>query len=87
MQDRPPRSRTIAAGIEPQVTAQLAAEDPKVRALAISVLAKIDGGKPEADAAIAKALADSGATRSGRRRCSRIAVLAAPPRAALRPSW
>ena len=49
----------IAAAIEPKVTAQLASDDPKVRALAVSVLAKLDGGKVHtADAAIAKALAD-----------------------------
>jgi HEAT repeat protein len=49
--------QTIASGIEPQVTAQLTSDDPKVRALAISVLAKI--GSPKADAAIGKALADT----------------------------
>jgi len=46
---------TIAAGIEPQVVPHLTAEDPKVRALAISVLAKING---KAEGPIAKALAD-----------------------------
>ncbi len=40
------------------MTAQLAADDPKVRALAVSVLAKMDGKLSHADAAIAKALAD-----------------------------
>jgi len=49
----------IAAGIEPHVVPQLASEDPKVRALALSVLAKIDGKDHQADAAIDKALADS----------------------------
>jgi tetratricopeptide (TPR) repeat protein/HEAT repeat protein len=49
---------TIATGIEPQVAAQLTSDDPKVRALAISVLAKIDGKDHKADAAIEKALAD-----------------------------
>ncbi|HET9620327.1 MAG TPA: HEAT repeat domain-containing protein, partial [Kofleriaceae bacterium] len=50
---------TIAAAIEPKVTAQLTSDDPKVRALAVSVLAKLDGGKVHgADAAIGKALAD-----------------------------
>jgi len=49
---------TIAAGIEPQVMTQLAADDPKVRALAVSVLAKIDGKTHQADTAIVKALAD-----------------------------
>jgi tetratricopeptide (TPR) repeat protein len=51
--------RTIAAAIEPRIAAQLTSDDPKVRALAISVLAKLDGGKVHsADAAIAKALTD-----------------------------
>ena len=50
---------TIAQAIEPQVNQQLASEDPKVRALAVSVIAKIDGGKiKKADAAISKALTD-----------------------------
>jgi tetratricopeptide (TPR) repeat protein len=49
---------TISDAIAPAVTNHLAAEDPKVRALAVSVLAKLDGGKRRADAAITKALAD-----------------------------
>src|SRR3569623_1420174 len=49
----------IAAGIEPHVVPQLASEDPKVRALALSVLAKIDGKDHHAAAAIDKALAAS----------------------------
>lgn len=48
--------QTIANGIEPQVTAQLASDDPKVRALAVSVLSKI--GSAKSDGAIGKALAD-----------------------------
>jgi tetratricopeptide (TPR) repeat protein/HEAT repeat protein len=49
----------IAEKIEPLVRAQLASDDPKVRALAVSVLAKIDGGKlTSGEAAIAKALTD-----------------------------
>ncbi len=49
----------IGQAIEPQVIAQLTAEDPKVRALAISVIAKLDNGKgTKADAAITKALSD-----------------------------
>ncbi|HEU4614021.1 MAG TPA: HEAT repeat domain-containing protein, partial [Kofleriaceae bacterium] len=49
----------IAAAIEPQVAAQLTSEDPKVRALAVSVLAKLDGGKTHrAESAIGKALTD-----------------------------
>lgn len=51
---------TIGQSIAPQVAAQLTSEDPKVRALAVSVIAKLDTGKTgRADAAITKALADS----------------------------
>jgi cellulose synthase operon protein C len=51
--------QSIAQAIEAQVTAQLTSEDPKVRALAVSVTAKLDTGKAgKADAAISKALAD-----------------------------
>ena len=50
---------SIATAIEPQITAQLKSDDPKVRALAISVLAKIDGKQKKADAMILKALGDS----------------------------
>ncbi len=51
---------SIAAAIEAQVTAQLTSEDPKVRALAVSVTAKLDSGKdPKADTAITKAMADT----------------------------
>jgi HEAT repeat protein/Tfp pilus assembly protein PilF len=50
---------SIGAAIAADVKTQLASDDPKVRALAVSVLAKLDGGKVTgADAAIAKALAD-----------------------------
>ncbi len=50
---------TIAAAIVPAITVQLRSEDPKVRALAISVRAKLDGPKlTGADLAIATALAD-----------------------------
>ena len=51
----------IADAIAPQVTAQLASDDPKVRALAVSVIAKLEStGKPRgADAAIKKAMLDS----------------------------
>jgi len=49
----------IGEAIAPAITSQLASEDPKVRALAVSVLAKLDGGKVRgADAAIARALTD-----------------------------
>nr|MBA3452668.1 HEAT repeat domain-containing protein [Deltaproteobacteria bacterium] len=50
---------SIAASIAPAIAALSASEDPKVRALVVSVLAKLDGGKVKlADAAIAKGLAD-----------------------------
>jgi tetratricopeptide (TPR) repeat protein len=50
---------SIAQAIEPQVSAQLTSEDPKVRALAVSVTAKSDSAKSKtADAAITKALTD-----------------------------
>ncbi|HEU4726426.1 MAG TPA: HEAT repeat domain-containing protein [Kofleriaceae bacterium] len=53
---------TIAQAIEPRVSAQLTSDDPKVRALAISVLAKLDGGKLHgADSAITRALTDPAA--------------------------
>nr|HEX4317116.1 tetratricopeptide repeat protein [Kofleriaceae bacterium] len=51
----------IAAGIAPAVAAQLTSDDPKVRALALSVGAKLDSASAPAhdiDAAIAKALDD-----------------------------
>ncbi|HWO21305.1 MAG TPA: tetratricopeptide repeat protein [Kofleriaceae bacterium] len=49
----------IGEAIAPAIAAQLASNDPKVRALAVSVYAKLDGGKVQgADAAVAKALAD-----------------------------
>jgi cellulose synthase operon protein C len=75
---------TIAAVIEPAVSAQLTSDDPKVRALAVSVLAKLDGGKVRgADAAISKALADPADQVRGAA-MSAVAVLAsrrgsAPP--------
>jgi len=91
--------QTIAQAIETKVSAQLASDDPKVRALAVSVLAKIDGGKVHgAEAAVAKALGDPAAQVRGAA-MNAVAVLAArrasPPRplvaalvAALSsPSW
>jgi tetratricopeptide (TPR) repeat protein/HEAT repeat protein len=48
----------IAREIEPSVTAQLTSDDPKVRGLAVSVLAKLDTSAAAADAAIGKALGD-----------------------------
>ncbi|HEX7842687.1 MAG TPA: HEAT repeat domain-containing protein, partial [Kofleriaceae bacterium] len=50
---------TIGQAIEPGVTAQIASDDPKARALAVSVLAKLDTGKPAAGEAIARALGDT----------------------------
>lgn len=49
---------SIGQAIEPGVAAQVVSDDPKVRALAVSVLAKLDTGKPTGDAAIARALGD-----------------------------
>lgn len=52
----------IAQAIAPVIAAQLGSDDAKVRALAVSVYAKLDGGRATnlqgADAAIAKALGD-----------------------------
>jgi HEAT repeat protein len=68
---------TIASAIEPRLTAQLASEDPKVRALAVSVLAKVDGGNVRgAEAAIVKALGDPADQVRGAA-MNAIAVLAA----------
>ncbi len=49
---------TIAIAIAPSITASLTSDDPKVRALAVSVLAKIDGKIAGVDDAVAKGLAD-----------------------------
>jgi HEAT repeat protein len=68
---------TIAAAIEPKLTTQLTGDDPKVRALAVSVLAKIDGGKVHgADAAVARALGDPASQVRGAA-MNAVAVLAA----------
>jgi cellulose synthase operon protein C len=49
----------IGEAIASAIAAQLTSDDPKVRALAVSVYAKLDGGKVSgADAAVAKALTD-----------------------------
>jgi tetratricopeptide (TPR) repeat protein/HEAT repeat protein len=48
----------IAVAITPAIQTQLGSDDPKVRALAVSVIAKLDDGKGTAIAAITKALAD-----------------------------
>src|SRR6185436_243520 len=89
----------IGSAIEPSITAQLTSDDPKVRALAVSVLAKIDGGKVRgAEAAIAKALGDPADQVRGAA-MNAVAVLAtrrgaAPPalvtalvKALASPSW
>ncbi|HEU0032891.1 MAG TPA: tetratricopeptide repeat protein [Kofleriaceae bacterium] len=74
----------IGETIAPAITAQLTSDDPKVRALSVSVLAKLDGGKVTgADAAIGKALGDP-ADQVRASAMSAIAVLAqrrgkAPP--------
>jgi tetratricopeptide (TPR) repeat protein/HEAT repeat protein len=52
---------TIAKAIQPGVTAHLADDDPKVRALAVSVVAKLDTKAKPGDATVAKALADPAA--------------------------
>lgn len=50
---------SIAENIAPQLATQLGSDDPKVRALAVSVVAKADGGKlTAAEQAISKALND-----------------------------
>jgi cellulose synthase operon protein C len=77
----------IGEAIEPRIAAQLTSDDPKVRALAVSVIAKLDGGKLRgAEAAIAKALADPADQVRGAA-MNAIAVLAArrgaPPPALL----
>jgi HEAT repeat protein len=50
--------QTIAQAIEPKITAQLTSDDPKVRALAVSVLAKLDGGAVRGAEAVIRALGD-----------------------------
>lgn len=48
----------IAVAITPAIQSSLTSDDPKVRALAVSVMAKLDDGKGTAIAAITKALTD-----------------------------
>ena len=50
---------SIATAIEPQITAQLKSEDRKVRALAISVLAKLAGKDKKADGVILQVLSEA----------------------------
>jgi cellulose synthase operon protein C len=90
---------TIGAAIEPRVTAQLTSEDPKVRALAVSVLAKLDGGKVRgADAAITAAFSDPAdqvrgsamnavAVLAARRGGAPPAMVAALVKALASPGW
>ncbi len=70
----------IATAIAPAIQTQLASDDPKVRALAVSVMAKLDDGngpsKSSAVAAISKALADP-ADQVRASAMASIAVLAA----------
>jgi tetratricopeptide (TPR) repeat protein/HEAT repeat protein len=66
----------IGQAIAPAIQSQLASEDPKVRALAVSVIAKLDDGKGTAIAAISKALGDP-ADQVRAAGMSSIAVLAA----------
>ncbi|MEO7735683.1 MAG: HEAT repeat domain-containing protein, partial [Kofleriaceae bacterium] len=89
----------IGAAIGPGVTAQLASDDPKVRALAVSVLAKLDDGKGRgAEAAIAKALVDPAdqvrgaamnavAVLAARRGSAPPALVAALVKALASPGW
>jgi tetratricopeptide (TPR) repeat protein len=87
----------IGKAIEPAVTAQLTSDDPKVRALAVSVLAKLDTAG-QADAAIARALADPAeqvrgaamnavAVVSARRSAAPPALVGALVKALAGPSW
>jgi len=87
----------IGQAIEPAVSAQLTGEDPKVRALAVSVLAKLDTGAAS-DPAIARALADPAeqvrgaamnavAVVSARRSAAPPALVGALVKALAGPSW
>jgi tetratricopeptide (TPR) repeat protein len=88
----------IGQAIEPAVSAQLTTDDPKVRALAVSVLAKLDTGPPAVDAAITRALADPAeqvrgaamnavAVVTARRAAAPPALVAALVKALASPSW
>ena len=74
--------RTVGSAIAPKVATQLAADDPKVRALAASVLAKLEGNDAVTDAALEKALADP-ADQVRTAACNGVVVIArrrgAPP--------
>src|SRR5262249_38285220 len=87
----------IGQAIEPAITAQLTGDDPKVRALAVSVLAKLDTGAQAVDAAITRALGDPAeqvrgaamnavAVVSARRAAAPPALVAAPGKPLARPS-
>ena len=88
----------IGQAVEPAVSAQLTTDDPKVRALAVSVLAKLDTGAPAVDAAITRALADPAeqvrgaamnavAAVAARRAAAPPALVAALVKALASPSW
>jgi len=88
----------IGQAIEPAVTGQLTSDDPKVRALAVSVLAKLDAGVQAVDAAITRALADPAeqvrgaamnavAVVTARRAAPPPALVAALVKALASPSW
>jgi HEAT repeat protein len=88
----------IGQAIEPAVSAQLTTDDPKVRALAVSVLAKLDTGAPAVDAAITRALTDPAeqvrgaamnavAVVTARRAAAPPALVAALVKALASPSW
>jgi tetratricopeptide (TPR) repeat protein/HEAT repeat protein len=89
----------IASAIEPKLIAQLTGDDPKVRALTVSVLAKIDGGKVHgAEAAVARALGDPAdqvrgaamnavAVLAARRGAAPPVLVAALVRALASPGW
>jgi cellulose synthase operon protein C len=88
----------IGQAIEPAVTAQLTSDDPKVRALAVSVLAKLDAGAQAVAAAISRALGDPAeqvrgaamnavAVVAARRGAAPPALVGALIQALASPSW
>ncbi len=88
----------IANAIAPAVAAHLGDEDPKVRALAISVTAKLDGKAKPADAVVAKGLTDPAdqvraaamfavATIAHRRGASPLELVATLTRSLASPAW
>ena len=88
----------IAKAIEPGLAAHLGDDDPKVRALAISVTAKLDGKAKPADAVVARGLGDTAeqvrasammavATIARRRGIPPIDLVAALEKALASPAW